>query len=108
VSVRLISEPVTTTRCVDWAEVAPAASVVCAIAGRATRAPPAIAHEIANGIDFNLNIIKTSPSRISQSGFLIVTFRVFSISLGLIKRYRFIDKTMAKGNVSMKHDCKNV
>jgi hypothetical protein len=33
-------------------------------------APLAMAHETANGIDFNLNVMKTSPSRISQSGFL--------------------------------------
>jgi hypothetical protein len=33
-------------------------------------APLARTHEIANGIDFNLNVMKTSPSRISQSGFL--------------------------------------
>jgi hypothetical protein len=33
-------------------------------------APLAKTHEIANGIDFNLNVMNTSPSRISQSGFL--------------------------------------
>jgi hypothetical protein len=35
------------------------------MAGRAIKAPLAIAHEIANGIDFILNIMNTSPSRIS-------------------------------------------
>jgi hypothetical protein len=36
------------------------------MAGKAAaRAPPAMAHEIAKGIDFILKIIKPSPSRIS-------------------------------------------
>jgi hypothetical protein len=33
-------------------------------------APLARTHEMANGIDFNLNVMNTSPSRISQSGFI--------------------------------------
>jgi hypothetical protein len=58
--------------------------VVCAIAGRdATRAPLAIAHDTANGNDFNLNVMDTSPSRISLKVVFIdsTRFRVFPVSL---------------------------
>jgi hypothetical protein len=43
--------------------------VVCAIAGTDTRAPLAIAQAIANGKDFNLNVINTSPFNFFVNGF---------------------------------------
>ncbi|MDN4055463.1 hypothetical protein QPK32_20540, partial [Massilia sp. YIM B02763] len=57
----------------------PPLSVVCAIAGAAaaTRAPLATMHEIAHGNDFNLNVMKTSPSWITLNGFTI-SFSVFT------------------------------
>jgi hypothetical protein len=54
---RLISEPVTTTRCGAWA------AGCCAIAGAAPiSAPLATTHATANGNDFILNVMNTSPS----------------------------------------------
>jgi hypothetical protein len=69
---RLLREPVTPTRCGVWALTA---SCVWAIAGAANRAPLAIAHETAKGIDFNLNVMYFSFSNLSKWFLTITTCR---------------------------------